>query len=374
MEIWLNRIFSDSAKRSFGHGWLSGVLSIVLGILATFSVLALRFPQWLTLPELRELYPLDYVRLAIDLGIWASLALAALSMLLRRRKQLGLTGLAMAALAMALGGGAAPLGPNEGDDIYFGFDWFVLGVLTTAGLFVPLEKAFPLRSEQSSFRAGWLTDVQYFFVSHVGAQMLSVLVLAPAIAFGSVLANSTLQSAVQSIPLLLQFVLCVVVADLMQYWVHRAFHAVPVLWRFHKVHHSVERMDWIAGSRLHLVDVLVTRGLVLLPLIVLGFDEIALFGYLAFVSIHAVFIHANFGPSHAWLERSIVMPRFHHWHHAIEEEAHDRNFAVHLPLFDRLFGTEFMPEYEWPSGYGTHGAKAPHGYLSQLVWPFRKGS
>ncbi|WP_338304780.1 hypothetical protein [Erythrobacter sp. Dej080120_24] len=176
------------------------MLSIVLGILASLSVLALRFPQWLTLPELRELYPLEYVRLAIDAGIWASLALAGLSMVLRKRKRLGLTGLAMAAIAMALGGGDAPLGPNEGDDIYLGLDWFVLGVLTTAGLFVPLEKAFPLRRGQGAFRAGWLTDTQYFFASHVLAQVMSVAVLAPAVALGAVLAVPSVQALVQSLP------------------------------------------------------------------------------------------------------------------------------------------------------------------------------
>src|SRR5690606_17877607 len=61
-------------------------------------------------------------------------------------------------------------------------------------------------------------------------------------------------------PLALQFLGCVLVADLTQYGIHRAFHRVPWLWRFHAVHHSVETMDWIAGSRLHLVDVIVTRG------------------------------------------------------------------------------------------------------------------
>ena len=62
-------------------------------------------------------------------------------------------------------------------------------------------------------------------------------------------------------------------ADFTQYWVHRTFHAVPALWRFHAVHHSAEQMDWLAGSRLHLVDIAVTRGLTYVPIYVLGFAE-----------------------------------------------------------------------------------------------------
>ncbi|GIX18461.1 MAG: hypothetical protein KatS3mg120_0137 [Erythrobacter sp.] len=159
---------------------------------------------------------------------------------------------------------------------------------------MPLEGAFPLRRGQGAFRRGWLTDTQYFFASHVLAQVMSVAVLAPAVALGAVLALPQAHAAVEGLPWLVQWAMCVLVADLAQYGVHRAFHAVPLLWRFHKVHHSVEAMDWLAGSRLHLVDVIVTRGLVLLALLVAGFAESVVYAYLALVSFHAVFIHANF--------------------------------------------------------------------------------
>ncbi len=368
----LARIFADAAPRRFGTGWISGVLAVVLGVLSVAAVLCLHFPQWLTVPELRSRYPLDLVRLAIDLAILATLALAGVSLLLRRKKALGVAGLALATFALALGAGGVEIERPGESAVYIGLDWFVLGVLSTAALFVPLERAFALRREQGPFRRGWLTDTQYFFMSHALVQLMSVLVLAPAVALGDALAVPAMQRAVQSLPLLVQFALCVLLADLAQYWVHRAFHAVPWLWRFHEVHHSAERMDWIAGSRLHLVDVVVTRGLVLLPLIVAGFDQRAVFAYLALVSFHAVFIHANFAPRARWLERWIAMPRFHHWHHAIDKAAVDRNFAVHLPMLDRWFGTHYLPGDAWPQGYGVPGVHAPDGYVRQLVWPLRR--
>ena len=371
-EQTLARIFADSAPRQFGTGWIGGVLAVALGILAVSAVLCLHFPQWLTIPELRTRYPLPLVRGAIDLAIFAVLALSALSMLLRRKKALGLAGLALATLALALGAGGVPIERPPETAFYIGLDWFVLGVLSTAVLFVPLERAFALRREQGPFRRGWLTDTQYFFMSHALVQLMSVLVLVPAVRLGGVLAIPALQDAVQTAPLALQFLGCVLVADLAQYGVHRAFHRVPWLWRFHAVHHSVETMDWIAGSRLHLLDVIVTRGLVLLPLVMLGFDESAVYAYLALVSFHAVFIHANFAPRAAWLERWVAMPRYHHWHHAIEPEARDRNFAVHLPMIDRWFGTHHLPEDAWPSGYGVAGERVPDGFCRQLVWPLRR--
>jgi sterol desaturase/sphingolipid hydroxylase (fatty acid hydroxylase superfamily) len=366
------RIFADAAPRRFGTGWISGVLAVGLGVLAVAAVLCLHFPQWLTLPELRARYPLPLVRTAIDVAILAVLALSAVSLLLRRRKALGLAGLALAGAALALGAGGVEIGRAGESAVYLGLDWFVLGTLTTAALFVPLERLFALRPEQGAFRPGWLTDSQYFFWSHALVQLMSVLVLLPAVSVGEALAVPAAQQAVRALPLVVQFAACVLVADLAQYAVHRAFHRVPLLWRFHAVHHSAETMDWIAGSRLHLVDVVVTRALVLLPLVVLGFDERAVYAYLALVSFHAVFSHANFAPRAAWLERWIAMPRYHHWHHAIEDEARDRNFAVHLPMIDRWFGTHHLPGAAWPAGYGIAGVKAPEGYLRQLIWGFTR--
>lgn len=371
-EQWLARVFADDRPRHVGTGWVSGVLGMVLALLALAAVLCLHFPQYLTLPELRAHYPLGLVRLAIDIGLLLALALSGLSMLLRRRKALGVAGLAIAGSALALGAGGVEIERGGASAVYLGLDWFVLGTLSTAAIFVPLEKAFPLRREQGAFRKGWLTDTQYFFASHALAQVMSIAVLAPAVALGKVLAVPAAQAAVQSLPLILQFALAVLLADLAQYAVHRAFHRVPLLWRFHKVHHSLEAMDWIAGSRLHLMDVIVTRGLVLLALLVAGFDRLAVFAYLALVSFHAVFIHANFAPRARWLERWIAMPRFHHWHHAIEAEARDVNFAVHLPMIDRWFGTHHMPEDRWPSGYGLAAERAPEGWAAQLVWPVRR--
>jgi lathosterol oxidase len=115
----------------------------------------------------------------------------------------------------------------------------------------------------------------------------------PAMVFFQWAVDPRVQAAVRGQPLVVQFLEILVLTDLAQYWIHRAFHAVPVLWRFHRIHHSAETMDWLAGSRLHLVDVAVTRGLTYVPIYVLGFSPAPLVVYVAFVSAQATFIHAN---------------------------------------------------------------------------------
>ena len=152
----------------------------------------------------------------------------------------------------------------------------------------------------------------------------------------------------------MQFVALLFVADFTQYWVHRTFHAVPALWRFHAVHHSAEQMDWLAGSRLHLVDIAVTRGLTYVPIYVLGFAEGPLFAYLVVVSAQATFIHANvrfdFGPLQV-VRRDAAVPSLAPRRGA---EAIDKNFAVHLPVLDAVFGTMYLPD-RWPDAYGIGG-------------------
>ena len=126
------------------------------------------------------------------------------------------------------------------------------------------------------------------------------------------------------LPLPAQVLALLLVADFTQYWVHRAFHRSQWLWRFHAIHHSIEQMDWLAGSRLHLVDVIATRGLTYVPIFVLGFSEPALMVYVFLVAIQATFIHANVRWTFRGWQRIVATPAFHHWHHSAEPQRSTR--------------------------------------------------
>jgi sterol desaturase/sphingolipid hydroxylase (fatty acid hydroxylase superfamily) len=236
-------------------------------------------------------------------------------------------------------------------------------------VFVPLEGAFALARSQRILRFGWRTDLAHFFVSHLLVQVLALLTLAPAtLLFGGVV-SPRLQAWIASRPLPLQLGIAVVVADLFQYGVHRAFHVVPWLWRFHAIHHSSREMDWLAGSRLHLLEVVATRGITFIPLFVLGFAPRALMAYLVLVAFQAVSLHANLRFRFPGLRRIVATPAFHHWHHAVSPV--DKNFAIHLPLIDRLFGTAWEPD-GFPEHYGIAGNPVPEGWGRQHAWPLRR--
>ena len=178
----------------------------------------------------------------------------------------------------------------------------------------------------------------------------------------------SLQAAVARLPWVVQLVLAIVVADLAEYTVHLALHKVPFLWRFHAIHHSSKALDWIAGSRSHFVDDTLVRGFILVPLM-LGFSQAIIVAYLVFVTLHATWTHCNFRPSVRWLEPFLVMPRYHHWHHSAQVEAIDKNFAIHFPWIDRLFGTFYFPD-AWPETYGLRSEAISEKFLRQTIDPF----
>lgn len=358
---------------AFGYGWLSGVFAAALGGIGLLAVLCFHFPQWLTMPALRGHYPIAYVRALLHVVLVAAFLLGTTSVCLRRNKALGLSGIVFVLVAALLGGAEAPVGDGSRPDRPFlGLDWFLLNLILYSVVYVPLERLFALRREQPVFRRGWRTDLTYFFFNTLLIQVTSFLVVLPAMALFDWARHDRVAAFIGSLPLLVQVPLVLLIADFTQYWVHRAFHGLPLLWRFHAVHHSAEQMDWLAGSRLHLVDAVVTRGLTYVPVYVLGFSQTAIVAYLAIVVVQATFIHANVRWQFRPLRRFVATPAFHHWHHAAEPEAIDVNFAVHTPVWDLLFGTYHLPN-RWPNAYGLcGGGDVPPGWLRQFLYPFRR--
>jgi sterol desaturase/sphingolipid hydroxylase (fatty acid hydroxylase superfamily) len=361
--------------RGLGTGWFSGFFAIVLGFVGLSFVVALRWPEWASMPELQAVLHSAGFRVAVHAILLAAYALALLSLLLRPRKALGATALALALAATILGGSAVEAEEARGWGIFFGIDFFAVNMIATGLMFAPLERLFPHRADQRLFRPEWREDLFYFLVSSLLVQLITFLALAPS---SYINANfdwlAGTRATISGLPWLLQFAMVIVLTDFAQYWVHRTFHRVPFLWGFHAVHHSAKSMDWLAGGRMHFVEIVLLRGVTSLPLLTLGFLPSVTQAYVGLVYVWASLVHANVGGDFDRLGKWLVVPRFHHWHHAIDAEGVDKNFAIHFPLFDRLFGTHYLPDGKWPSGYGVP-EKVPNGYLAQFRYPFvRKAS
>ncbi|MCX6398175.1 MAG: sterol desaturase family protein [Propionibacteriales bacterium] len=344
-----------------------------LGVLSLLAVLCFRFPELLTSQEFRAVYTTEFARVLLMLGLVATFVLGTAAVLADQRRPLALVGLGSAGIAVLLGGADVEVGQVDPTPYSLGLDWFILSLFFSALVFLPLEH-YLARRQIAVLRDGWRTDATYFFLSHVLVQFILIAVTASTSAVAAAIAIPRATAIVAALPGWVQFLLAVFLADVAQATLHRAYHRISTLWRFHAVHHSSRDLDWLAGSRVHFVETVLTRSIVLLPLVVLGFSTSTVNAYVILVGLQAVVAHANVDIRFGWLEYVLVLPRYHHWHHARHVDYWDRNYAIHLPLVDMLMGSFKLPrDGSWPEEYGVLKLETvPEGIVAQHLMPFRR--
>jgi sterol desaturase/sphingolipid hydroxylase (fatty acid hydroxylase superfamily) len=245
-------------------------------------------------------------------------------------------------------------------------------------IFGAIEHLLGPGHRQKIFRRQWLTDASWWLITPLLTKPIVKLILAlPALLLitaglatveGFQLRTYTGFGPLSQQPLWLQTLQIYGLADFLGYWTHRLFHRGR-WWPFHAVHHSTEDLDWLGSVRVHPVNDLVNKLLQVSPLLLLGFNPWVTLSTAPFLTFYAIFLHANvnwdFGP----LRGLIASPVFHRWHHSKEREAWDKNFAGLLPVWDRLFGTYYMPIDRWPENFGIDEPMPSH-LVGQLWVPF----
>lgn len=189
-------------------------------------------------------------------------------------------------------------------------------------------------------------------------------------ALAAALVGLTGPGPLAAVPWPLAWLVVLVVTELTFYWVHRAMHAVPWLWRVHAVHHGPAELDWLAGFRKHVLEALL-HGLAALPLLVLlGPPPAVVLAHTLLGVVMTGFTHWNVRWRLEWMESAIVTPRYHAWHHADDEHARGKNLAGKLSLFDAIFGTRYVGS-DWPARTGAGETSPPaRGWWAQQRAPW----
>jgi lathosterol oxidase len=368
----MSAIRSFKERYSIGKGIVSGYLSIFLSLLCFAGVLCFRFPEQLTTPAFREIYTGESMKWLLTCTLIASLFFGLINLLFSKNRRTGIWGILVACITIVLGGFDVQGRAVEKTNWHLGLDWLILDLFLMAIIFLPIEMVFPKREHQSRFHEEWRTDLIYFAIGHLLIQFFGVIVQKPASLFFGKMDLSGFRNTIRSLPFAVELFTAFLITDLFQYWVHRFFHASRYFWRFHAVHHSVREMDWLAGSRMHFVDVVLTRSITFIPLYVCGFSTLVFNTYIIVIAIHAVFIHSNTRLNLGILKYVITTPQYHHWHHCIEKKYYGKNYAVFFPFIDMIFGTYYLPGTRWPEATGLDEAHFPKGYVGQFFYPFMK--
>jgi len=145
-----------------------------------------------------------------------------------------------------------------------------------------------------------------------------------------------------SIPAWLNIVLFLLVFDLTIYWQHRLFHVVPLLWRFHRMHHTDLDYDLTTGNRFHPASILISSAIKLVLVIAIGGSAAAILIAELLLNVTSMFNHCNLKLPLAldnMLRKIIVTPDMHRIHHSTDNFEHNNNFGFNFTWWDRLFGT-----------------------------------
>lgn len=256
--------------------------------------------------------------------------------------------------------------------------WWLIGL---SALVWGMELLFPWRDRKSAFRKDFWLDAFYMFFnfflfSLIVYNSLSNVFVA---AFNDFLAwfgvRNLVAIEVNSWPIWGQFLLMLVIADFIQWNVHRLLHRSPWLWEFHKVHHSVEEMGFAAHLRYHWMETIIYKSIQYIPLSMIGFGLDDFFVLHIFTIAIGHLNHANIKLTYGPLKYILNNPVMHTWHHAkhLPEGSHGVNYGITLSLWDYLFGTAYIPNSGKNEPLGFEKIEEfPQTFWSQITYPWSR--
>ena len=181
-----------------------------------------------------------------------------------------------------------------------------------------------------------------------------------------------------ALPFWASFLASLVLLDVLIYAQHWAMHRVPILWRFHRVHHTDRDVDATTALRFHPGEIALSMGLKMGAVIALGAPPAAVIVFEVVLNATAMFNHANWKMPRG-IERAlrliVVTPDMHRIHHSLKREEMDRNYGFNLSWWDKLFGTyrAAASAPDFPLGLEHFQNEAPNGIAFVSLLPFRGG-
>lgn len=250
------------------------------------------------------------------------------------------------------------------------------------GLFVLLamcEALWPVRAQQDRARR-WPTNLGLSVLNTIMVRVAAILVPVAALATAAEAFPSSGVLRLIGLDGHWLQVAGFAILDVAVYAQHRIFHAVPVFWRFHQVHHADLTLDVSSAIRFHTVEILISQAWKVLVVIAAGVPLEAAIAFEIVLNASSMFSHANValpGRMEGLVRLLIVTPGMHRIHHSTERDEMDSNFGFNFSVWDRLLGT-YVPsarasEDRMEMGLPDYRDRSTASFAWLMQLPFRKG-
>ena len=173
-------------------------------------------------------------------------------------------------------------------------------------------------------------------------------------------------------PIGLQVLYAGLIIDFGLWFMHWLSHKLPLLWRFHALHHSAERLYWLNGERRHPISALIMAGPGLLVAVALGAPAAIIGCWFAIIAVHLAFQHANLDYRLGPARYLICVAEVHRWHHKREYQDAQVNFGEFWAFWDLIFTTYKYPREQLSANEVGMAGGMSNTYLEQLYWPFKR--
>ncbi|KAA2243533.1 sterol desaturase family protein [Chitinophaga agrisoli] len=241
-------------------------------------------------------------------------------------------------------------------------------LLLTVVVLVILERKFPYTKGLPFFRKGFWIDLVWYTI--IQSYFLKILIFDYIIQPVDRTWHLSSLQLVANWPLWTQVLFFLVTHDLYIYWFHRWQHHSKILWRTHEAHHSVTEVDWLAGSRSHVVEIIINQTIEFAPIILLGANPLVVPIKALIDAVWGMYIHSNINVKSGKLQYFINGPEMHQWHHADYQEVFYANFSTKFAVWDWLFGTAYLPDKK-PEVFGLPYVY-PKDYFVQHVFSVKR--
>ncbi|RIV20773.1 sterol desaturase family protein [Fibrisoma montanum] len=234
------------------------------------------------------------------------------------------------------------------------------------------ERVAPYRKGLSLFREGFWVDLVWYTL--IQSYVLKILIFDYIIAPLQTRFDWSDWQFVRDWPIWVQVLFFLFTHDLYIYLFHRWQHANPWLWRTHEAHHSNKEVDFLAGSRSHVLEIIINQTIEFAPILLLGADPAVVPIKALLDAMFGMFIHANIRVNLGPLKYIINTPNLHLWHHANYREVFHANFSTKFSFFDYLFGTVYDPGHapgDKPENWGLY-YDFPKDYFLQHAFSVRR--